>query len=198
MKQVIRSLAALLLILSLSTMVWAHQVRVFAYSSGDAVIVEAFIGNNQPLSNGDVIVTSAAGDTILHQGRTDNQGRIQFPRPELPLKDSLTITVNAGQGHKGTWTLHPEDFSQGFSGPTQDQHAPLPQTSTDSKEPSQTPDEQQQLAELVAQAVAREVEPLKLMLAKEINKGPSLQDIIGGIGWLVGIGGLLVALKKKQ
>ena len=198
MKHVIRSLAALLLILSLSTMVCAHQVRVFAYAGGDAVNVEAFIGNNQPLSNGDVIVTSGAGDTILHRGRTDNQGRVRFPRPELPLKDSLTITVNAGQGHKGTWTLHPEDFSQGSSGPTQDQHAPLPQTLPDSKEPSLTSDEQQQLAELVARAVAREVEPLKLMLAKEMNKGPSLQDIIGGIGWLVGIGGLLVALKKKQ
>ncbi len=200
MKQSFRSLFSLLLflILVLASTVLAHQVRVFAYSSGDAVIVEAFIGNNQPLHNGEVIVTSSTDEKSLYQGQTDNQGRFQFPRPQLPLNNSLTITVDAGQGHKGYWTLHPEDFSQGSLPPTQGQHAPVPQASPNSIEPSLSPTEQQQLAELVAQAVAREVEPLKVMLAKEMSKGPSLQEIIGGIGWLIGIGGLLIALKKKQ
>jgi len=194
---VLRRLLPLLLIFCLALPALAHRVRVFAYVSGNEIFSEASLGNNQPVVHGEVIVTRGSIGEVLVQGKTDKQGRFSFSKPDLLPGESLVITVNTGQGHQGSWTLTPADFG----------HHPSPkankklQAQINEIHPtplSLSPEEQQHLADLVAGAVAREVEPLKRMLAQQMNNEPSLQDIIGGIGWLVGIGGLLFALKKKH
>jgi len=193
----LRRLLPLLLIFCLASPALAHRVRVFAYVSGNEIFSEVSIGNNQPVANSEIIVTKGSKGDVLLQGKTDNQGRFSFSKPDLLPGDSLVITAKIGQGHQGSWILTPADFG----------HHPSPkankklQTHINEIPPlslSLSSEDQQHFADLVAEAVSREVEPLKRMLAKQMNNEPSLQDIIGGIGWLVGIGGLLFALKKKH
>lgn len=168
----------------------AHQVQVLAYPSGGEIVVEATVGKEQPVTTGsEVTVTRNVNGEVLLRGETDQQGRFRFPVPELSPKTSLLITVNSGMGHLGFRTLTSEELKQQLSA------EPLPVN--EDKASSLSPEEQR-LAEIVARAVAREVEPLKHMLAKEMDSAPSMRDIIGGIGWLVGIGGLLAALRKRS
>jgi len=193
----LRPILPLLLIFCLALPSLAHRVRVFAYVSGNEIFSEVSLGNNQPVAHCEVIVTRGNTGEVLLRGQTDNQGRFSFSKPDIHPDDSLVITMNTGQGHRGSWTLTPADF--GFH-PSPAENKQI-QAKINEKHPvplSLSTEDQQQLADLVAEAVAREVEPLKRMLAKQMDNGPSLQDIIGGIGWLVGIGGLLFALKKKQ
>jgi nickel transport protein len=190
------NIVVLLLICCLSSPALAHRVRVFAFAHGDNITAEVSLGSNQPVVDSKVTVTSRISGTILLQGQTDEQGQFSFTKPQHSPGDSLVITINAGQGHQGSWTLSPVDMGE----------QALPEsfttvdTKVDKKQPVQlslSAGEQQQLAKLISDAVAHEVEPLKQMLARQMNNGPSLEEIIGGIGWLVGIGGLLFALKKK-
>lgn len=50
--------------------------------------------------------------------------------------------------------------------------------------------DQAALQALVEAAVEKKIAPLRAMLVAEKEKGPGLTEIIGGIGWLVGLAGL--------
>jgi len=187
---IIHSLLPLLLIFGPALPALAHRIQVLAYPSGGEIVVEATFGNEQPVTRGsEVTVTRSVNGDVLLRGETDIQGRFTFPIPKLSPKTGLLISVNSGMGHLGSSTLTPEELK--------DQQLSAPPKPEKSKASSLSPEEQR-LSALISRAVAKEVEPLKHMLAKEMDSGPSMRDIIGGIGWLVGIGGLLAALKKRR
>ncbi len=191
---IIHYLLPLLLILGPALPALAHRIQVIAYPSENEIIVEATVGNNNEpvLTGSEVTVSKGTKGTILLQGQTDSQGRFKFPIPALEPNTDLLITVNSGLGHLGSKTLTAEELGPQRSAETEKTTSVVQNTKKVSCSP-----EDQRLADLVAEAVGREIEPLKHMLAKEMDSGPSMRDIIGGIGWLVGIGGLLAALKKK-
>ncbi len=178
----------------------AHHLGVFAYVNDRDIVVTASFGHNRPVVNGKVTVTNSAGK-LLFQGKTDSRGMLHFPRPQLPPNETVKITVSGGPGHQGVWTMTPADLGNDIDAPE------TPADSVHTAQPNNSPspsslsaDEQRYLARLVSMAVAREIEPLKAMMARQMDSGPSLQNIIGGIGWLVGIGGLVAAWssRKKQ
>jgi len=192
-------LFSLLFLFTLAFPARAHHLRVFAYSSGREIVVTASFGHNRPAEESRVTVTNNKG-TLLFQGRTDTSGQLRFPRPKLSQNDKLVITVNGGPGHQGSWTLTPKDLGNANARVKQAVKKDLPDKVATRLVSSLTTDERQYLAGLVSEAVAREIEPLKAMMARQMETGPSLQNIIGGIGWIIGLGGLLDLWKtcKKQ
>ncbi len=177
---------------------FAHHLGVFAYVSGRDIVVTASFGHNRPAVNGKVRVTNSTGK-LLFQGKTDNRGMLRFPRPQLTANETLKITVNGGPGHQGVWTMTSAEQGNGADAPA----APANEVHTAQPEnppplPSLSVNEQRYLARLVSEAVAKEIEPLKAMMARQVESGPSLQNIIGGIGWLVGIGGLVAAWASRK
>lgn len=50
--------------------------------------------------------------------------------------------------------------------------------------------DQAALQALVEAAVEKKIAPVRALLVAEKEKGPGLTEIIGGIGWLVGLAGL--------
>lgn len=181
----------------ISSPAMAHHLGVFAYSSGPDIVVSASFGHNRPVVKGKVRVTNGQGN-LLFQGTTDTHGQLRFPRPKLGPKDKLVITVHGGPGHQGTWTMTPEDL-----GATLEPDPANNTVQTDNpaglRTTSLSRQEQQDLARLVSEAVAREIEPLKAMMAQQVDsEQPSLKNIIGGIGWLVGLGGLFAAWTSRK
>ncbi|MBR6466660.1 MAG: hypothetical protein IKT16_00735, partial [Desulfovibrio sp.] len=47
----------------------------------------------------------------------------------------------------------------------------------------------EELAKLIESSVERRVAPLRAMLAAEAERGPGMTEILGGIGWILGIFG---------
>ena len=183
------TLLFLQLILGSALPALAHRMQVLAYPNDGEILVEATVGNNEPVITGsEVTVSKSTNGDVLLRGETDRQGRFRFPIPKLSANTGLRISVNSGMGHVGSSTLPPEELTG--------QQVSEPGPADESKELSLSPEEQR-LSDLISRAVAREVEPLKHMLAEKMDSGPSMRDIFGGIGWLVVIGGLLAALKKK-
>ncbi len=195
---------------------WAHGVRCFAYTSGPDIVVEGKFSNDRATQNSDVKVYNLKTGKLLVEGTTNKEGIYTFPRPTLKPDEGLKIVLRAGEGHQAQWTMTPEDLNE----------EPLPEEDTVAENSSAASEETggntsgaeatatnatsakqaaaapckidtRELADLVTKRVAREVAPLKRMMMEQINHGPTMRDIIGGLGWIVGIGGLLFALKKK-
>lgn len=101
----ILSVLALFLVLC-STPAWAHKVNLFAYAEGDKVYTESYFADGQKVIGGEIEVIDAAGNKILN-GKTDDKGGFAFP---LTKKQTLTITVNSGMGHKNSYVLNQEEM----------------------------------------------------------------------------------------
>lgn len=98
-------LAVFLLVLSGSP-AWAHKVNLFAYAEGDKVYTESYFADGQKVQGGEIEVADDRGTTLL-TGKTNDKGLFVFP---LAKKQTLTITVNAGMGHKNSYVLKKEEM----------------------------------------------------------------------------------------
>ncbi len=176
----------------------AHKVRVFAYESGGKIITEAKFNNGRPAKNSTINVTDNSDQSVLLQGSTDDEGIFRFAVPPLATQKrmDLNIIVDVGEGHKGSWLLKSSDYLVDISAqkvPSLQSPMPLPV----SKEQSDKGD-CSELEQLIEQVVARELAPIKRTLAQTSERKLSLQDILGGLGYIFGLAGFAAYFQSKK
>ena len=91
----------LLLLLLLPGLAVGHKVNLFAYAEAGQIYVEGYFPDGRSVSNGKVKVFDSA-DQLLLEGKTDPDGLFNFP---IPKTKDLSIVLDAGMGHKTTFTL---------------------------------------------------------------------------------------------
>jgi nickel transport protein len=205
---------------------WAHRLSVFAYAEGAVIHVESKFGGGRPCQACEVLVTAAPGGERLLSGQTDEQGRAQLELAEKPKAETV-VTVSAGGGHQGAWTLAVADFANFATKPApKAAPAPVPaalepvggtrqgaQPSTLSAPAAQAlaapsdlgaagapaaPVDEALLRKLVAEELEKKIAPLRAMLLESKLAGPSMVEIAGGIGYILGLAGLAVLLKSRK
>ena len=183
--------AALLLIDSVA---FAHKVMIFAYVDGDTVYTESKFSGGKKAVNSTVAVYDQQ-DNLLLEGKTDENGEFFF---KVPQKTTLNIVLNAGMGHRAEWTVPVEEIkeinaqsiadvkSKHVSGKPEnlkfktDSTVLLPATGFTSLE----------LQEVVEKALEKKLRPVMRVLSESREKGPSLNEILGGIGYIFGLLGV--------
>lgn len=152
---------------------FAHRVDVFPYWDGDKVRVEAFFPDGSPVKGGKVRVFDSEGK-FLAEGLTDQKGSWAFvPQSNGPFK----VVLEASMGHRAEAVV---EAREGASPPGEASGC----------------EDSAALRALVREAVREELVPLLREIKKERAK-PSLRDVVGGLGWIVGIIGLWMALRRK-
>jgi len=185
----------------------AHKVRIFAWEEGGTIQTEVKFSGGRPAKNAQIIVTSEKDHKKILTGRTNDKGLFTFPIPETARKNkyNLKITVNSGDGHKNSWLLDAQDYLQ-ISGNSL-QHptpslppAPLLTTSplVEQTKPSTCALSQEQLSQIIESALDKQLGPIKRSLAEQQDKPPSLQDILGGIGYILGLAGIAAYFKSQK
>lgn len=194
----------------------AHRVNIFAWLEGDSVMVECGFNRSSPVKNGLVTVFDVTDGKELLRGHTDDNGRFSFPVPAAARAGhGLRMQIAAGEGHQNDWTMDASEFS-GAAAPTASplekvDGADRPQGAADSATaaapsapaapaltrtgPSATPDE---VRAIVNAALDAKLGPIRRDLAAQVNAGPSLRDIIGGIGWILGLAGIGLYFKGQR
>jgi nickel transport protein len=191
----------------------AHKVRIFAYGEGDKIVGEtAFSGGRHP-QNAEILVTNNADGKVLASCRTDEQGNFSLPIPAAARRSrlDLKLILKAGEGHQGTWLLEARDYlddspaTTAAAPPVAPQPAAAPATATPpaplpaSIRPNPpTGIDPEQLRQIVDQELDRKLAPLKRILLENQDQGPSLQEILGGIGYLLGLAGIAAYFKSKS
>jgi nickel transport protein len=199
----------------------AHRVNVFAYVEGDSVYVECSYSKSDRVRFGDIEVKNAATGKVYLTGKTDEKGNFSFPVPPeaRAAKADLTILLRSGEGHQNDWIVKADEYlsatpaaattpsapsaaaaSQGVTdkpaavtqSPAQ-AAAPKPATT-----PEAAPMDSAALQAVVEAAVEKKIAPLRKILLDEKEKGPGLTEVFGGIGYLVGMAGLLAYARSRK
>jgi nickel transport protein len=157
----------------------AHRVSVYAWHEGGKAYAEAYFADGTRCKNCTVYVLDARTGERLLEGRTDREGLFTFDTPgEAPLK----VVVHAGPGHMGQYVLEGEE-------------APAP------KEVAKAASDELEGAATFSEAEARQrIDDLtrELRRVREESQRPGLTEIVGGIGWIMGILGIAAYLKSRK
>ncbi len=193
-------------LLTISANAFAHKVNMFAFVEGDQVFVEGYFSDGKRAQNSTVIVYDENGKELL-QGQTTHEGSFSF---RVPKAKELLVTLNAGMGHKAEYLLSKEELAGVFPGETEagdtlatkdEGQAAQPADSMASNTGSGEPAESGGVGRVNELAIRRAVGQAILPLMRSVSaleERSSFSDIIGGIGFIVGIGGLFFYYKARK
>lgn len=197
----------------------AHRVNVFAYVEGDTVHVECGYSRSDRVRFGAIEVKNAATNEVYLSGKTDEKGNFSFavPEPARKAKADLLVVLRAGEGHGNDWTVKAGEYlTAGPAGTSANTVAAVPDAVPPARQdagvsggragPAATPAASSvappvaaaDLEAVVEAAVEKKIAPLRQMLLEEREKGPGMAEIMGGIGWLVGLAGILAYAGRRK
>jgi len=176
-----------LLIISINRPVLAHKVMIFAWVEGDTVFTESKFSGGKKAMNVQVLVFDKEGEQLL-EGKTDNKGEFSFKVPKLT---DLRIVLNAAVGHKAEWTMPESELREscGDLGSKKADESFQPTTAGLSKE---------EIKELVEESLDRKLRPIIKIMKESQSKGPSVTEIIGGIGYIFGLMGVVIYFRNRR
>jgi nickel transport protein len=184
------SLPLLAALVTMAPPVQAHRVLVFAHAEGETIHTESKFVPDTPVRQGKVMVQEANTGEVLLTGHTDDRGKFSFPIPAAARDRhlDLKIVVEAAMGHRGEWLLKAENYLPGAKA------APAAATAAAPTPPAPVSKgsgpEAQALETAINQALERQLAPIKEMLTQLTVRRTSFTDIMGGIGYIVGLFGL--------
>lgn len=179
----------------LSDVAQAHRVNLFAWVEGDSVHLQAKFGGGRKAQNALVEVYNAQGAKLL-EGKTNASGEFSFPIPE---QSDLKIVLLAGMGHRAEWTIPKKEIQNALTNtkaepPASEERGSEKAVSLDrgnlKKPPKKIALYSDELQVMIEAALDKKLKPMLKMLAESRDKGPTFKDIMGGIGYILGLVGL--------
>ena len=183
----------------------AHRVNIFAWVEGDTVFTQSKFGGGRKAMNALVEVYDDEENKLL-EGRTDDNGDFSF---KIPKRSALKIVLVAGTGHRGEWLVPLEEIAAADAPGATAAGTPPPPPVQPAPENAPAPvvvatppqlDEAmvKRIESAVEKAVERKLHPVTRMLAESMNKGPSFKDILGGIGYILGLVGIAAYVQSRK
>ncbi len=176
--------------LPMVSQVWAHKVNVFAWVEGDTVFVEGYFPGGKKSQDSLVEVFNPAGTKLL-EGRTNEKGEFSF---KIPERTDLKIVLTASMGHKNDFTVSAGDFGEVRLSPS----SPAPSFAERAKDASEHPADLSQLEGMIDRALDRKLAPVIKLIRDTRKEGPSITEIVGGIGYIFGLFGLVMYFKSRK
>lgn len=171
---------------------FAHKLKVFASAEGTKITGYAYFPGGGRASDLPVVIRGPGGQT-LGKTRTDEEGRFEF---QATRRCDHLIFVKTGTGHAASFTVSSGELSRD-----------LPEVGERATQETET---FQQIAEVpshakegkntravVERAVNRQIRPLREELDAYHSRA-RLHEVIGGIGYIVGITGLIFFLRGRR
>lgn len=173
----------LLVLVSLfSPLAEAHLLKVFAFAEDDLIAGRAYFVGGAPAAGASVRVLTV-DEQLLATLDPNSDGEFSY-RP-ISSVDHV-IVANTGDGHQAQWVVTAAELTGVDSAPTS------PEPAAQSGPPENT-----DLPALVEQAVARQVRPLREQIIA-YEEQVRLRDIVGGIGYILGIFGIVAWWQQKR
>lgn len=178
--------------LCLAAVSQAHKVNIFAYVDGNRIVTDSGYSRTRRVHDGIIEVYDVESGSMLLSGTTDENGKFDFAIPDEARagKMNLLLVLKAGAGHQAEWTVKYDEYgaAKGPFASVAPGHGhkavSTPQGSVDTAE--------------VEAVVRRELEPVKQMLAEMNQSGPGITEIVGGIGYILGLFGIVAYMKSRK
>ena len=168
----------------------AHSVYIFAFPENSQICTNSYFGGKGKVTGGRVSMASASGE-ILATAQTDERGNACFTPPESSR--DLVFTVEAGEGHRAEFKLPAADIEDVVEAGQE----PVDHGEAASLSSSSAP-----AGGLTRDDLRQALSPIMRKLAEmesAQNSRVSLRDIVGGLGWIIGLAGAgLWAASRKN
>jgi nickel transport protein len=197
-----------LLLSAAAASTFAHRVNVFAWVDGSEIVTESKFSNGNKVRGGRIKVLNEKTGGTVAEGTTDDKGelRLALPQAVLAERPDLKIVLDAGEGHRGEWTLEGRDLPGGSPAPAP---APAPAAAASASAapaaaapaasaaaPKAAIDEAA-LARLIDERLSAQLAPVKRDLAElKQRDGITVTDIVGGLGWIFGLFGVAAYFRR--
>lgn len=164
----------------------AHRLQVFAFADGDSIEGSAYFAGGGVATGARIQVLDAQG-RLQAELTPDGEGAFRY---QAQTAEDHVVVAETGDGHRAEWRIRASELASGFP-------------STAPQEPKSTPVSpaspamEADLRALVEQAVARQVRPLREELAAAQGQA-ALRDVLGGIGYILGLVGLLAWWRSRR
>jgi nickel transport protein len=171
----------------------AHKVSIFAWVESDTVYTLSKFSGGKKVKKGRIVVYDPEGKKLL-DGLTDDQGEFAF---KIPQETALRVELVAGAGHKGYWLVPLEEIV-GTPAPNSDGIAEKAPTGKSAEKDRITGSDDARLQAAIETALDKKLKPVMRLLAESKQSGPSLTEILGGIGYIIGLVGIAAYFKSRQ
>jgi nickel transport protein len=172
----------------------AHRVNIFAWVEGDTIHVECKYPDGRRVHAGVIRVLEAGGAELLN-GKTDDKGEFAF---KIPKAADLNIVLEAGMGHRAEWPMAKEELSSGGQEPPPPPVKPEPAGMPAAGAAPQPPPDSQEIERALERALDKKLAPVLKMVVESRDPGPRLTDVLGGIGYIIGLVGLAAFFKSRK
>lgn len=189
----------------------AHKVNIFAYIEGDTVFTESYFNDGRKCIDSKVEVFDNTGDKLL-EGLTNKDGEFSF---KSPGKIDLRLVLTASMGHKAQYEIKADEFSD--SEEEDKEHTSLQpfkedrrqtedrkKTDRRQKEEKQTGHtetltvDMKQMQSMIEASLDKKLRPLLKLIAKSQQNRVSFSEVVGGIGYILGIMGIILYFRSKK
>jgi len=181
-----------LIIMMINIPVFAHKVNVFAYVEGDKVYSESYFNDGKKCVDSKIEVFDNRENKLL-EGLTDEEGMFSFDiPPEEVIDGDLRIVLIASMGHRAEYIIRTDELGDVVELIEEPVSAVSPEVSSfDLKE----------IQLLIENALDEKLEPIMREM-REIKKFQedriSPTDIVGGIGYIIGIFGIIAYFLSRK
>ena len=145
-------------------------------------------------------------DVLLLEGKTDENGMFSF---KIPQKTPLKIVLKASMGHLAVWKLRSEELGTaepktvvqptGMKAPlvTDSGTVGIPKN-VDVFAPPKISLERREIEEIINASLDKKLQPITEMLADAMNPEPGFTEIMGGIGYILGLVGIALYFSNRK
>ena len=182
-----------LIIIIMDVSVFAHKVNIFAYVEGDKVYTESYFSDGKKCVESKIEVFDNQGDKVL-EGLTDEEGAFSF---EIPSGDGdLKIVLTASMGHRAEYIIRADELGDVAGLIEEKIEEPVSAVS-----PEVSSVDLKEMQSLIENTLDEKLKPI-IREMREIRKSQedriSPTEIIGGIGYIVGIFGIIAYFLSRK
>lgn len=163
----------------------AHKITLFGYVDQGMVKTEATFSGGRAAMHCQLSMITDTEPSFI--GETDESGMLDFPIPQE--KTGFDLIVTCGDGHRGTWRIEASELG-GSSSNVTPEHGP-PVVITPSTEAVN-------LRSVIREELQAELGPIKRQLAELKQDTITLADIMGGLGYFLGLAGLASYMRFRK
>lgn len=163
----------------------AHQMVLTCWQDGNDLVANVSFSDGSYARGAKITLFSDSGDALF-TGETDDSGECRAPITEAmrALDGDIRIVANAGMGHRTERRLAAQALTS-------------PSASVATAQEVESPAEDA-LVEIMRELLHQELAPIRRDLAALQHAGPGVTEIIGGIGYIVGIAGLASYIMRRR
>ncbi|OGD16875.1 hypothetical protein A2V47_05590 [Candidatus Atribacteria bacterium RBG_19FT_COMBO_35_14] len=185
-----------LIIIMMDVSAFAHKVNIFAYVDGDKVYTESYFNDGKKCVDSKIEVFDNQGNKLL-EGLTDEDGMFSFEIPSEDVIDGgLKVVLTASMGHRAEYII-PANELRGVTG--------LIKEKIEERVSAVSPEvyllDLKEIQSIIENTLDEKLKPI-IGEMREIKKSQedwiSPTEIIGGIGYIIGIFGIIAYFLSRK